>query len=171
MTKRTRLALTGSAVLLLAVSLLPLRVDAQKTDRAKRLGDRLMCMCSCNQILTQCNHVGCQVSASMLKDMDRYVAGGESDDMIVQKFVQQYGEKVMNTPPSNGFNSIAWYIPGVAFALGLAIVGLVIRSWSNRHTLEAATATAAPAPGAGSPGSVNDEYDRARRQADRETEE
>ena len=171
MTKRTRLLITGSAVLLLAVSLLPLRVDAQKTDRAKRLGDRLMCMCSCNQILTQCNHVGCQVSASMLKDMDRFVEGGESDDMIVQKFVQEYGEKVMNTPPSSGFNSIAWYIPGVAFALGLAIVGVVIRSWSHRHTLQEATAAAAPAAIPGSAGSGSAQFDRARQQADRETDE
>jgi len=64
---------------------------------------------------------------------------------------------------------MAWYIPGVAFALGLAIVGLVIRSWGHRHTLEAATV--APAPFAGSSGPPNDALDRARRQADRETEE
>ena len=43
---------------------------AQDSDRAKRLGGGLMCMCNCNQILTQCNHVGCTRSAAMLKKLD-----------------------------------------------------------------------------------------------------
>ena len=54
-----------------------------------------MCMCGCGQILTQCNHINCPSSGPMLKELDAHVAKGESDDLIIQDFVQEYGEKVL----------------------------------------------------------------------------
>jgi hypothetical protein len=32
------------------------------------------CMCGCNEALPQCNHVGCTVSTSMLKEVDQAFA-------------------------------------------------------------------------------------------------
>jgi hypothetical protein len=43
-------------------------VHAQNlTDKAKKVGGKFMCMCGCSQVLTECNHVGCTTSASMLR--------------------------------------------------------------------------------------------------------
>jgi len=133
----------------------------QSSERAKRLGGQLMCMCGCNQILTQCNHVGCTVSAAMLKSMDQRVAGDGSDDLILQSFVQEFGTKVLAQPPATGFNLLAWVIPGLAFALGLALVVAVIRQWRRREVL-------APA---GGPPLPPDVMERARREIERETED
>ena len=144
MTERRRLALIFSVVVGIALAMLPLHVDAQKTERAKVLGAKLMCMCGCGQILTQCNHLNCPSSGPMLKELDQRVAGGEADDLIIQDFVQEYGEKVLSAPPSTGFNSIAWYIPGVAFVLGLGIVVVVIRLWRQRDIARLAAAPGAP---------------------------
>ena len=55
--------------------------------------------------------------------------------------MQEYGEKVLSAPPSTGFNSIAWYIPGVAFALGLGIVVVLIRLWRQRDIARLAAAS------------------------------
>ena len=108
----------------------------------------------------------------MLKELDQHVAAGEADDLIIQDFVQEYGEKVLSSPPSTGFNSIAWYIPGVAFALGLGIVVTLIRLWRQRDVARVATASAAPPIAATSATEMrNIKLDRARRQADQETEE
>ncbi|MBZ5697081.1 MAG: cytochrome c-type biogenesis protein CcmH [Acidobacteriia bacterium] len=172
MTERRRLALIFSVVVGIASAMLPLHVDAQKTERAKVLGARLMCMCGCGQILTQCNHLNCPSSGPMLKELDQHVAAGEADDLIVQDFVQEYGEKVLSAPPSTGFNSIAWYIPGVAFAVGLGIVMVVIRLWRQRDIARLAAAPGAPASAA-TPASEarNVQLERARQQADRETED
>lgn len=135
-------------------------VQAQQTDRAKALGAKLMCMCGCNQVLIACNHVGCTVSASMLKELDQRVARNDPDDLTLQSFVQEYGEKVLAEPPAKGFNRLAWYIPGIAFVLGLGLVTLVLSHWRRR------IAAAPPAP------DVSPELlERARRQADRETED
>jgi cytochrome c-type biogenesis protein CcmH/NrfF len=172
MTDRRRLALILSVVVGVALAMLPLHVGAQKTDRAKTVGARLMCMCGCGQILTQCNHLNCPSSGPMLKELDQHVEAGEADDLIVQDFIQEYGEKVLSAPPSTGFNSIAWYIPGVAFAVGLGIVLVVIRLWLQRDsgstTAEHEAQVSAPSPASGL---QQAQLDRARKQADRETED
>src|ERR1700739_1937321 len=132
MTSRRRIALISTVFVAIASALVPLHIDAQRSDRAKSLGTKLMCMCGCGQILTQCNHLNCPSSGPMLKELDAHVSKGEADDLIIQDFVQEYGEKVLSEPPTKGFNSIAWYIPGVAFVLGLAIVVTLIRLWRQR---------------------------------------
>jgi len=172
MTKRRQLALVCAAFVAVASSLVPLHVDAQKTDRAKALGTKLMCMCGCGQILTQCNHINCPSSGPMLKELDARVATGEADDLIVQDFVQKYGEKVLSAPPTKGFNSIAWYIPGVAFAIGLGIVIALIRLWRQRDVARLATASGAPAIPYSAASELHDiQLQRARQQVDRETED
>jgi cytochrome c-type biogenesis protein CcmH len=135
--------------------------QAQSTDRAKSLGAKMMCMCGCNQILTACNHVGCTTSSAMLEKLDQRVANNDSDDLLVQSFVQEYGERVLAEPPAQGFNRVAWMIPGVAFALGLGLVLVVIRQWRQRT---------AYAPASGPPIS-SEVLERARRQADVETDD
>ena len=99
----------------------------------------------------------------MLKEVSNRIAAGDSDDLIVQSFVQEYGEKVLSEPPAHGFNGLAWAIPGIAFAIGLALVIVVIRHWRHRVPL-------APAPASG-PVVSADALERARRQADRETDD
>jgi cytochrome c-type biogenesis protein CcmH len=165
MTKRRRI--TSALVVAAAAVLLSGLLYAQNSDRAKRIGSQLMCMCNCNQILTQCNHVGCTMSAAMLKELDQRVAGSGSDDLILQSFVQEFGTKVLASPPAQGFNLLAWFIPGLAFGIGLALVIVVIRQWRRRYEL-------APAggPPISSEVSMSSEMlERARRQADRETED
>jgi cytochrome c-type biogenesis protein CcmH/NrfF len=172
MSKRRYLAFVCAAFVAMASALLPLHINAQKTDRAKSLGTQLMCMCGCGQILTQCNHINCPSSGPMLKELDAHVAKGEADNLIIQDFVQEYGEKVLSAPPSTGFNAIAWYIPGVAFVLGLGIVIVLIRLWRQRDIARLASASSAPV-GAASASSTFEEIQRrrAREQADRDTEE
>jgi len=172
LSKRRRLALIFSAIVGIASAMLPLHVDAQKTEHAKVIGAKLMCMCGCGQILTACNHINCPSSAPMIKEVDQHVSAGEADDLIVQDFIQEYGEKVLSAPPSTGFNSIAWYIPGAAFALGLGIVLVIIRMWRQRDVHRLASASAAPAPAATLATEVRSvQLERARQQADQETEE
>jgi cytochrome c-type biogenesis protein CcmH len=172
MTRRLKLISICAACVPIAVAVVPLRMVAQKTDRAKALGTKLMCMCGCGQILTQCNHLNCPSSGPMLKELDMHVSKGEADDLIIQDFVQEYGEKVLSSPPSTGFNSIAWYIPGVAFVLGLGVVVMVIRLWRQRDIDRVAAAGTAPRAPYDSPTDRLDaRLEEARRRADRETDD
>src|SRR3984885_16141747 len=102
MTSRRQLAFVCAAFVAVATALVPLHVSAQKTDRAKSLGTKLMCMCGCGQILTQCNHINCPSSGPMLKELDAHVAKGEADDLIIQDCGKEYGEKVFSGAPRKG---------------------------------------------------------------------
>ncbi len=157
----SRLLRFAPALTLVAVLFSASGVQGQNSDRAKRLGDEMICMCGCAQILTACNHVGCTVSSTMLKKLDQRVASNETDDLLVQSFIQEYGEQVLALPPTRGFNSLVWMIPGIAFGLGLALVVAVIWNWRRDVAL-------APASG---PAVSPEMLERARRQADLETED
>src|SRR5579872_4650851 len=126
----------------LAIVLIAFAAHAQQTSRAKELGQKLMCVCGCNQILTSCNHVGCQYSHKMLQELDQLVSRNDSDDLILQAFVQEYGPTVLAEPPTKGFNWAAWIVPIVAPLIALFAVWEVVRRWRQRAAL---------APAAGGP--------------------
>jgi cytochrome c-type biogenesis protein CcmH/NrfF len=111
---------------------------AQETARAKAIGEKLLCACGCNQILTACNHVGCKYSHNMIKEIDDRVARGDSDDLIAQAFVQEYGPTVLAEPPAKGFNWLAWVVPVIAPLLALFLVWELVRRWRRRATLATA---------------------------------
>ena len=124
------------AMLLCAAGSLPRLVSPllaqQPSDRAHQIGGKFMCMCGCNQVLSQCNHVGCTVSTAMLKEVDQGLARGDSEDTITQAFVQEFGTKVYAEPPHSGFSLVAWSMPAVYLAIGLVLVLFVINRWRKR---------------------------------------
>lgn len=137
---------------------------AQQTARAKQIGGKFMCMCGCNQVLTQCNHVGCTTSASMLKELDQSVARGDSEDVITQAFVQEFGTKVYAEPPKSGLSLVAWSLPSFYLLVGTVVVVFVILRWRARPPAQAAAA--------GVPSGVSrEELERARQRVARETED
>jgi cytochrome c-type biogenesis protein CcmH len=103
--------------------------------RVHDLGHRLMCVCGCNQILLECNHVGCTYSDRMRSELIAAVDKGDNDDLTLQWFVQKYGTTVLAAPTTKGFNRVAWIMPYLALVLGLATVVLIVRTWKSRPLL------------------------------------
>ncbi len=164
MTKRRVAAFT--LVIALSISSGALLSSRAQTpaDRAKRIGGKFMCMCDCNQVLTQCNHVGCPTSARMLKELDQWVARGDSETVISSAFVQEFGTKVYAEPPKSGLSLVAWSLPSVYLLLGTLLVIFVIWRWRSRALAPAAT------PG-GAPGISAQDLENARRRVAQETED
>jgi len=136
-------------------------LGADDDSRFQSLGHKLMCACSCNQVLLECNHVGCPLSDGMRNELTANVERGDSDDLVLQAFVQKYGPTVLLAPTTEGFNRAAWVMPYLALVLGLATVVLIVRSWRNRPLL---LPQGAVAPVSG------DDLDRFREQARKDTE-
>jgi cytochrome c-type biogenesis protein CcmH/NrfF len=103
----------------------------------------------------------------MLKKIDERIAQGNSDDLIVQSFVQEYGQAVLTEPPHSGFGRVAWWIPALALIGGFALVLGVISRWRKRISPEPALAAAGGAP----VGISSELLDRARAQAAHDTED
>jgi cytochrome c-type biogenesis protein CcmH/NrfF len=91
----------------------------------------MFCMCGCKQILVECNHVGCTMSAAMLKKLDAEVAADKSDDLILQAFVQEFGAQVIAEPPAKGFNWLAWIMPFAVVGAGLFLIRGLLARWSQ----------------------------------------
>ena len=117
------------AVVILAIFLF---LGAGDDVRFNKLGHRMMCACGCGQILLECNHVGYTYSDKMRNELIAALDRADSDDLIMQGFVQNYGPTVIAAPTGTGFNRIAWLMPFAALAFGMAFVVMVVRSWKNK---------------------------------------
>lgn len=159
---RARKTAHGVALIAMLAALTVSPAVAQRSTEAKRIGSRMMCLCGCNQVLTECNHVGCTVSDEMLKKLDQRVALGEPEDLTLQSFVQEYGQRVLADPPAKGFNRLAVIMPIAALSLGGLMLYAVLMKMRRPQT------AVAGAPAA--PRVSNEELERWRRQADEETE-
>jgi cytochrome c-type biogenesis protein CcmH len=152
----------ASHTLLLTAAIFLFIGAGDDSARFKDLGHRMICACGCGQILLECNHVGCTYSDKMRNQLLAALDKGDNDDLIVQGFVQDYGPTVIAAPTATGFNRVAWIMPFVALALGIAFVVYVVRSWKNRPAPALADGIAIP------PGSELEEF---RRKARRETDQ
>jgi cytochrome c-type biogenesis protein CcmH/NrfF len=128
---------------LLMIAVLIFAGAGDDSARFKDLGHRLMCACGCNQILLECNHVGCMYSDRMRAELVAAVDRGDNDDLTLQSFVQKYGPTVLAAPTKTGFNRVAWIAPYFALVLGLGLVTFIVRAWRSRPFLMPADA---PAP-------------------------
>ena len=147
--------------LLLCASMFFLSGASDPASRFSDIGHRMMCICGCNQILLECNHVGCPASDSMRGELMAALDRGDSDSLVEQAFVQKYGPTVLAAPTGKGFDRAAYIMPAVALVLGFGLIVMVVRAWKNRP---------APAIAGGLPPVRGAELEQFREQAHRETE-
>lgn len=107
--------------------------------RFEDLGHKMMCACGCNQILLECNHVGCPLSDRMRNQLIAAVQRDNSDDSVLQSFVQEYGETVLAAPTTRGFDKVAWIMPFAVFFAGSFTAAAVIRNWKHKQPALAKT--------------------------------
>jgi cytochrome c-type biogenesis protein CcmH len=108
--------------------------------RFERVGDKMQCMCGCNQMLLKCNHVGCPVSPVMIRDLQASVKVRSSDDEVLDWFRQNYGVTTVILPQTRGFELTAWVVPPLVLLLGTGLMIFVIVTW-RRRTPPAAAGT------------------------------
>jgi len=122
----------AAQLVLVCVALFAFMGAGDQAARFNDLGHRLMCVCGCNQILLECNHVGCKYSDTMRAELAAAIERGDNDDLTLQGFVQKYGTTVMAAPTTTGFNRVAWIMPYLALVLGIVTVSLIVRAWKMR---------------------------------------
>ena len=169
MTKPRRLVFLAFVLSLSMVLLVAVNLHAY-SDHAKQIGMHLKCMCrGCDMTAGGCSHPGgafsgpCETAKGMLNEVDVRLGKGETDEQIIQDFVNQYGSIVYVEPPKHGFGLVAWVMPFFYAILGIALVVLVIKKWLRPRP---ATASAFSNSSA-----AEESLDRLRAQAARETEE
>ena len=111
--------------------------------RFNDLGHRMMCTCGCNQVLLECNHVGCTASDKMRDELQNALNARLGDQQVLDQFVQKYGATVLNAPTTKGFNLVAWVMPFAALLLATWFTVIFIRKWKEHPDESAGVAVAA----------------------------
>ena len=105
------------------------------------LEHRIRCQCGCTLDVYTCRTTdfSCQVSPAMHRDVLALVQGGYAAQEILDAFVSVYGERALMAPPRDGFNRLAYVLPGTAVAMGAVVLAVVLRRWRRPQTVAGAS--------------------------------
>jgi cytochrome c-type biogenesis protein CcmH len=122
-------ARTVQLALLCVVTVVMLGAGESRYDR---LGHELMCSCGCQQVLLECNHVGCPDSARMIGELHAQIDSGGNDTAVLNWFVAKYGATILAAPIRGGFDNAAWIVPAVIFFLATLGTFGIVWAWKRR---------------------------------------
>lgn len=135
---RLKLAL-GVGFLTLLLSIFPLyNIEAQEPtpsdDEVNAIAKQLYCPVCENIPLDVCPTQACEQWRGTIREK---LTLGWNEDQIKQYFVDQYGDRVLATPPAKGFNWLIYVLPPSVFLIGAVVLFSVFRSWtSSREQVE-----------------------------------
>lgn len=97
-------------------------------DEVNAIAKQLYCPVCENVPLDVCPTQACEQWRETIREK---LALGWSEDQIKTFFVDQYGDRVLATPPARGLNWIVYLLPPLAVAIGLVALVSVVRSWRS----------------------------------------
>jgi cytochrome c-type biogenesis protein CcmH len=115
----------------------------------QELEESLTCQCGCGLTVHSCNHLQCPSAIPLRQEIRAQMEKGLGKEAILQYFADKYGEKILSSPTTTGFNLTAWTVPFVMVALGSMFVMLTLVRW-RRGKRRPAAPVAVPQP-AGDP--------------------
>lgn len=121
----------GQALVIGLLALVMLGAD-DSSARFNRLGHKMICACSCGQVLLECNHVGCPDSDRMIGELRAHLGDGGSDTSILNWFANKYGATVLAAPMRGGFDNVAWIAPFAVFVLATFGTAVLVKVWKRR---------------------------------------
>jgi cytochrome c-type biogenesis protein CcmH len=97
-------------------------------DQVNAIAKQLYCPVCENVPLDVCGTQAC----AQWRDLIREKLGqGWSEAQIKQYFVNQYGDRVLATPPARGLNWLVYLLPPVAIAIGAYILFRALIAWKK----------------------------------------
>jgi cytochrome c-type biogenesis protein CcmH len=120
-------------------------------DDVNAIAKQLYCPVCENIPLDVCGTQAC----AQWRDLIRLkLSEGQSEAQIKQYFVDQYGDRVLATPPARGLNWLVYIVPPVVILIGAVVLYRAFQMWKR----PAPAATPAAPPGAGAKPAETDEY-------------
>lgn len=106
----------------------------------KAIEGKLRCTCGCNLDVFTCRTTDftCATSPAMHRLVLARLDSNQTPDQVIASFVAQYGQSVLMAPPKSGFNLTAYIMPFVGLAIGIGLVGALMRRWIRMRAAEPA---------------------------------
>ena len=95
-------------------------------DQVNAVAKGLYCPVCENVPLDVCPTSACKQWRDTIRDQ---LAQGWTQGQIEQFFVDQYGDRVLATPPATGLNWLVYLLPPLVFVAGVVILAGVFRGW------------------------------------------
>ena len=121
-------------------------------DSVNAIAKQLYCPVCENVPLDVCPTQACAQWRELIREK---LSQGWNEEQIKTYFVQQYGDRVLATPPARGLNWLVYIIPPIAILAGVFILYRVFQSW-KRPGLEISSSEPISGPPADKP---EDDYE------------
>ncbi|MGB9673782.1 MAG: cytochrome c-type biogenesis protein [Anaerolineales bacterium] len=102
-------------------------------DQVNAIAKELYCPVCENVPLDVCGTQACEQWRELIRQK---LAEGWSSSQIKQYFVDQYGDRVLATPPAHGFNWLIYVLPPLMILMGAIILYKAIQSWKSPSAQE-----------------------------------
>jgi cytochrome c-type biogenesis protein CcmH len=107
-------------------------LGAASRPSAAALESELVCV-TCKTTLDESNS---PIAQRMKAYIRRRIAQGATAKQIKNELVAEFGEEVLATPPTHGFDLLAWVLPIGGICGGALVVGGLAWAWSRRREAE-----------------------------------
>jgi cytochrome c-type biogenesis protein CcmH len=124
-------------------------------DQVNAIARQLYCPVCENIPLDVCPTTACALWREQIR---QELADGWTEQQIKDYFVQQYGDRVLGTPPARGINLLVYLVPPIALVAGIFVLYRAYHSWKRPIQGTDASLPGERAPG--TPDAVQDEYIR-----------
>ena len=102
-------------------------------DDLRAVTDNIICQCGCGLTVAACElAMPCSVSPRMKYQAALYLENGNTPEEVLDKFADEWGEKVLAAPTKEGFNLTAWWLPVIGLGLGIGAVTWALVSWKGQ---------------------------------------
>ena len=111
-----------------------LALRAAERPTLAAISQGLTCQCGCGLTVANCNHPTCSFSVPVREQIESMIGKGESGAQIIAFYRNQYGEKVLSAPTTEGFNMVAWVMPFLVVVLGGGVIVYTANRWRSLPT-------------------------------------
>ena len=148
------IAIAVCAVTVLSVAAFGTRSAPTAQDRVNAIARTVKCPVCAGESISESN---APASQEIRRQIAEQVQQGQTDDQIRAFYSAKYGEAILLTPSASGINALVWILPVVALAIGVAVLVIVFRRWSDAPEQHATDEDRALVDAALRPGSRPDE--------------
>lgn len=97
-------------------------------DQVNAIAKQLYCPVCENIPLDVCGTQACAQWRDLIREK---LSQGWSEQQIKQYFVDQYGDRVLATPPPRGLNWLVYLVPPLAIVAGVYILYRAMKAWKQ----------------------------------------
>jgi len=120
------------AVAVVALTLAPAALACDSHPSQSKLEGEVMCPV-CGTTLDQSQSPAAE---QIKRVIARRIAAGDSDCLIKDRLVAEYGDAILAAPRDQGFGLLAWWVPLGGIVLAAALVGAGVWRWSRGRGAE-----------------------------------